>query len=265
MDTAIVTDLLSLAWEGAYDVAILVSSDSDLVPGVERLQEKGPKVINATWKSHGHHLAKASWASFDVDGLVGDLRPKPSPFPRRRPQLEHSLARPRSLALRRIARRRLPLVAMNLPIVHLGIEGVGIEHRVSPLAQLRVLRVLGVGEHGEEVTISTHSTAVLGGAGALAVDDVGVHAVGSGLKLPFQHDRVLPSVAEVVLVNELVVELSQDLAERGPGGRTLKVSRGELPRVLVAVARNRHQKPTHLQAQPVRGQIGLVLPNHFQQ
>ena len=74
VDTAIVTDLLSLAWEGAYDVAILVSSDSDLVPGVERLQEKGPKVINATWKSHGHHLAKASWASFDVDGLVGDLK-----------------------------------------------------------------------------------------------------------------------------------------------------------------------------------------------
>ena len=32
VDTAIITDLLTLAWEGAYDVAILVSSDADLVP-----------------------------------------------------------------------------------------------------------------------------------------------------------------------------------------------------------------------------------------
>ena len=74
VDTAIVTDLLSLAWEGAYDVAILVSGDSDLVPGVERLQEKGLKVVNATWRSHGHHLAKACWASFEIDALVGELR-----------------------------------------------------------------------------------------------------------------------------------------------------------------------------------------------
>ncbi|MEQ1832444.1 MAG: NYN domain-containing protein [Candidatus Eisenbacteria bacterium] len=73
VDTAIVTDLLSLAWEQAFDVAILVSSDSDLVPGVERLQERGPKVINATWRGHGHHLAKASWGSFDLDTMVAEL------------------------------------------------------------------------------------------------------------------------------------------------------------------------------------------------
>ena len=48
VDTAIITDLLTLAWEGAYDVAILVSSDADLVSGVERLQAKGLKVGNAT-------------------------------------------------------------------------------------------------------------------------------------------------------------------------------------------------------------------------
>lgn len=74
VDTAIVTDLLSLAWEGAYDVAILVSCDSDLVPGVERLQEKGLKVINATWKGRGHHLAKTCWASFDIDGTIHELK-----------------------------------------------------------------------------------------------------------------------------------------------------------------------------------------------
>lgn len=72
-DTAIVTDMFSLAWEKAYDVAILVSSDADLVPAVEKIQDRGFKIVNATWSKHGHHLAKASWASFDLDPLVASL------------------------------------------------------------------------------------------------------------------------------------------------------------------------------------------------
>jgi uncharacterized LabA/DUF88 family protein len=73
VDSAIVTDLLSLAWENAYEVAILVSSDADFVPAVERLQEKGFKVINGTWKGHGHQLARVYWASFEIDGLTSTL------------------------------------------------------------------------------------------------------------------------------------------------------------------------------------------------
>ena len=73
MDSAILVDLLTLAWEGAYDVAILVSSDADLVPGVERVQERGLKVINATWSDRGHHLAKACWGSFRLDELTEQL------------------------------------------------------------------------------------------------------------------------------------------------------------------------------------------------
>ncbi|MEA3375427.1 MAG: NYN domain-containing protein [Chloroflexota bacterium] len=73
VDTAIVTDLLSLAWEGAFEVAILVSSDADMIPCVERVQEKGFKVINASWPGRGHHLAKACWASFDITSVAGSL------------------------------------------------------------------------------------------------------------------------------------------------------------------------------------------------
>lgn len=73
VDSAILVDLLTLAWEGAYDIAILLSSDADLVPGVERVQERGLKVLNATWNSRGHHLAKACWGSFPLDDLIGDL------------------------------------------------------------------------------------------------------------------------------------------------------------------------------------------------
>ncbi|MBI3920782.1 MAG: NYN domain-containing protein [Armatimonadetes bacterium] len=66
VDTAIVTDLLSLAWENAYEIAILVTSDADMIPCVERLQEKGFKVINATWAGRGHQLAQVCWASFNT-------------------------------------------------------------------------------------------------------------------------------------------------------------------------------------------------------
>ena len=66
VDTAIATDMIRLAWEGAYDVAVLVSSDSDLVPAVQFLTGKGIKVIQAGFPPTGSHLAKASWASFDI-------------------------------------------------------------------------------------------------------------------------------------------------------------------------------------------------------
>jgi len=70
VDTAIVTDLLSLASEGAFDVAVLLSSDADHIPAVEWVQEKGLKVINATWAKHGFDLAKTSWASIELDTVV---------------------------------------------------------------------------------------------------------------------------------------------------------------------------------------------------
>jgi uncharacterized LabA/DUF88 family protein len=73
VDTAIVTDLLSLAWEGAFDVAVLVSSDADMIPCVERLQEKGLKVVNAAWPVRGQDLAKACWASFNIMGVAEGL------------------------------------------------------------------------------------------------------------------------------------------------------------------------------------------------
>jgi uncharacterized LabA/DUF88 family protein len=66
IDTAIVTDMISLAWEGAWDVAILVSSDRDFIPAVEFLTVKGRRVINAHFPPLGMDLARACWASIDL-------------------------------------------------------------------------------------------------------------------------------------------------------------------------------------------------------
>jgi NYN domain-containing protein len=74
VDTAIVTGMLSLAGEKAFDAAILMSSDTDYLPAVEWLQSRGFKVINATWANHGHELARACWASLELDSIVPALR-----------------------------------------------------------------------------------------------------------------------------------------------------------------------------------------------
>lgn len=73
IDAAIATDLLSLSWQGVLDVAILVSGDADFIPAVERIQEKGLKVVNATWQNHGHQLAHSCWGSFHLDSVVHGL------------------------------------------------------------------------------------------------------------------------------------------------------------------------------------------------
>jgi uncharacterized LabA/DUF88 family protein len=66
VDTAIATDMIRLAWENAFDIAVLVSSDADLVPAVQFLVDKGRKVIQAGFPPSGAELATACWASFDL-------------------------------------------------------------------------------------------------------------------------------------------------------------------------------------------------------
>ena len=66
VDTAIVTDLLSLAWENAWEIAILATSDRDFLPAVETLNRKGFRVINAHFPPAGMELARKCWGSIDL-------------------------------------------------------------------------------------------------------------------------------------------------------------------------------------------------------
>ncbi len=74
VDTAIVTDLLALAGEDAYDVAILLSSDADHIPAVEWVQAHGKKVINVTWAKHGFDLKRTCWAEIELDDIIPRLK-----------------------------------------------------------------------------------------------------------------------------------------------------------------------------------------------
>jgi uncharacterized LabA/DUF88 family protein len=73
VDAALVTDLLSLAWQHAYDVAVLVSGDADYIPAVEYVQSQGLKVINAAWPHKGYELQGACWATFSLNDLIPKL------------------------------------------------------------------------------------------------------------------------------------------------------------------------------------------------
>lgn len=66
VDTLIATDMIRLAWEGAYDFAVLSTMDRDLIPAVKFLKQKGMKIIHAGFPPFGTELATACWASFDV-------------------------------------------------------------------------------------------------------------------------------------------------------------------------------------------------------
>ncbi len=73
VDTAIVTDMLTLAWRKSMDIALIVSSDADLIPAAHALKEHGIKTINGSWKGYGHELAKECWGSFNLDSILDKL------------------------------------------------------------------------------------------------------------------------------------------------------------------------------------------------
>jgi uncharacterized LabA/DUF88 family protein len=66
VDTLIATDMVRLAWEDAYDMAVLTTSDRDLIPAVEFLNLKARKIVHAGFPPLGSDLATKCWASFDV-------------------------------------------------------------------------------------------------------------------------------------------------------------------------------------------------------
>lgn len=74
VDTRIVTDMISLAWEGTYDVAVLVSADRDFVPVVQFLVAKGKRVIHAAFPPKAAALQQACWAQISLPTVCEEFR-----------------------------------------------------------------------------------------------------------------------------------------------------------------------------------------------
>ena len=74
VDTAIATDMIRLAWENAYDVGVLVTSDADLIPAVEFLDQEGTRILQAGFPPSGVDLSRACWATFDLFTIRNTFR-----------------------------------------------------------------------------------------------------------------------------------------------------------------------------------------------
>jgi hypothetical protein len=69
-----VTDMISLAWANAYDVAMLISADRDFVPVADFLQTKGIKVVHGAFPPKGSHLSRSCWGNLDITTMMPTFR-----------------------------------------------------------------------------------------------------------------------------------------------------------------------------------------------
>ena len=74
VDTHITTDLISLAWDDNYNVAVLVSSDRDFVPVAEFLGKRGIIVIHGAFPPSASELTRACWGNLNIPDLRNEFR-----------------------------------------------------------------------------------------------------------------------------------------------------------------------------------------------
>jgi hypothetical protein len=71
VDTRIVTDLFSGAINGTYDVALLVSNDSDFCPAIQTIQDRLDKrIIHVGFRRGGDEIRSSCWSHIVLDGSV---------------------------------------------------------------------------------------------------------------------------------------------------------------------------------------------------
>lgn len=70
VDTRIVTDMMSHAWAGGYNTALLISADRDFIPVAEELQKRGIKVIHGRFGTTGMDLSKQCWGNIEISSLM---------------------------------------------------------------------------------------------------------------------------------------------------------------------------------------------------
>lgn len=71
VDTRIVTDLFSGAINNSFDVALLVSNDSDFCPAVATIQDRLDKqIIHVGFRRGGDEIRAACWSHIVLDGDV---------------------------------------------------------------------------------------------------------------------------------------------------------------------------------------------------
>lgn len=75
VDTKIVCDMMALAMRDLYDLGVIVSDDSDLVPSVECVQDILDKqIVHLGFKRSGELIRSAAWSHLLLDAMMDDLK-----------------------------------------------------------------------------------------------------------------------------------------------------------------------------------------------
>jgi uncharacterized LabA/DUF88 family protein len=73
VDTRIVTDLFTGAIDGSYNVALLISNDSDFCPAIQTIQDRLDKqIIHVGFRRGGDEIRSACWSHVLLDGSVAE-------------------------------------------------------------------------------------------------------------------------------------------------------------------------------------------------
>lgn len=73
-DIQIAVDMVRLAYENAFDIAILISGDGDFVPAIQTIQKLGKKVENAYFTiSTSYYLRQVCDNSILLDKIIPEL------------------------------------------------------------------------------------------------------------------------------------------------------------------------------------------------
>ncbi len=74
VDTRLSVQMLDLAVNNAYDIAVIISHDADMIPAVQFVQSRGKQVVHFGFTPIGFDLRKACTYNFDMAQDVEKLR-----------------------------------------------------------------------------------------------------------------------------------------------------------------------------------------------
>jgi uncharacterized LabA/DUF88 family protein len=75
IDVALATDLIGMAWEDAYDVAILVSGDADYTGAINKVMSKGRNVEVASFRKNlSKELKETALSKVILDDFIQQIK-----------------------------------------------------------------------------------------------------------------------------------------------------------------------------------------------
>jgi uncharacterized LabA/DUF88 family protein len=78
VDTKIACDMLAAAIRDAYDIAVIVSNDADLIPSIECVQDVlDRRVVHAGLGDACQYIRSAAWGHIALSDAVSELKEEP--------------------------------------------------------------------------------------------------------------------------------------------------------------------------------------------